>query len=247
MRKTIFLTLALLIGLSLGATGVLADSFILNNTVVSRTDNPTVFANDGRVNPIQDPGSPDFNTFGAVWNSATQHLSIYTNWTNTFDTVPNPLGYDGFVKTADLFIDTNNDKVYDFSVGLSQARLGNIYNGGTTNSFVNGGYVGGAYIKSAANPTAHLIGVTMADDTGNNANVVWSPLGSYGIDGIIARYIVDIDLSGQGLGDFTFLWASGTCGNGPMEGQVPIPPTALLMGGGLLGLVGLGWRRRQKG
>ncbi|HAY22478.1 MAG TPA: hypothetical protein DCY27_10005 [Desulfobacterales bacterium] len=26
---------------------------------------------------------------------------------------------------------------------------------------------------------------------------------------------------------------------------IPIPPTALLMGGGLLGLVGLGWRRRK--
>ena len=27
--------------------------------------------------------------------------------------------------------------------------------------------------------------------------------------------------------------------------QVPLPPSALLMGSGLLGLVGLGWRRRQ--
>lgn len=30
-------------------------------------------------------------------------------------------------------------------------------------------------------------------------------------------------------------------------GAVPIPPTALLLGSGLLGLVGLGWRRRKEG
>jgi hypothetical protein len=31
------------------------------------------------------------------------------------------------------------------------------------------------------------------------------------------------------------------------SGAVPIPPTAWLMGSGLLGLVGLGWQRRKKG
>jgi hypothetical protein len=29
------------------------------------------------------------------------------------------------------------------------------------------------------------------------------------------------------------------------ESAVPIPPTAFLLGTGLLGLVGLGWRRRK--
>jgi hypothetical protein len=33
--------------------------------------------------------------------------------------------------------------------------------------------------------------------------------------------------------------------NSDQSTVVPIPPTALLLGGGLLGLVGLGWRRRK--
>ncbi len=64
---------------------------------------------------------------------------------------------------------------------------------------------------------------------------------------------VSIDLSILGLtywSDFTFLWASGTCANDTIEGrwlgsQVPIPGSVLLLGSGLLGLVGLGWRRRK--
>jgi hypothetical protein len=34
-------------------------------------------------------------------------------------------------------------------------------------------------------------------------------------------------------------------GSGDVANYVPLPPTALLLGGGLLGLVGLGWRRRR--
>ncbi len=242
MRKTIFLILALLIGLSLGASGALADSFIVNNTLVSRSDNPTVFANDGRVNPIQNAGTYDFNTYGATWNSGTNTLRIYTNWTNLND---GPPPFDNFVTTADLFLDTNHDGKYDTSVGLGLARLGNIYTGAVTDSWVNGGYVGGYNITSAANPVSHRVGVTMANDTGNDTTVTWSALGSYSTPVGNSHYYVDVYLGNLVSGNFTFLWASGTCANGPMEAQVPIPPTALLLGTGLLGLVGLGWRRRK--
>jgi hypothetical protein len=51
----------------------------------------------------------------------------------------------------------------------------------------------------------------------------------------------------------TFKWGTATCANdiltgqvgGGGEPQVPIPPTALLLGSGLLGMVGLGWRRKR--
>jgi hypothetical protein len=66
----------------------------------------------------------------------------------------------------------------------------------------------------------------------------------------LAQYEFDI-------ANFSFLYASATCGNSVLTGSVgtggdfgsfsavPIPASVLLVGTGLLGLVGLGWRRRQ--
>jgi hypothetical protein len=50
------------------------------------------------------------------------------------------------------------------------------------------------------------------------------------------------------LATMSFLWGTATCANDIITGQlpqVPIPPTALLLGTGILGMVGLGWRRRK--
>lgn len=53
---------------------------------------------------------------------------------------------------------------------------------------------------------------------------------------------IDFNASGIAPGSFT----STQLGSGDVLNQVPIPPTALLLGSGLLGLVGLGWRRRKQ-
>jgi hypothetical protein len=47
--------------------------------------------------------------------------------------------------------------------------------------------------------------------------------------------------------ELTDLIVNGTTNTSSYSGSItaPIPPTALLLGGGLLGLVGLGWRRRR--
>ena len=54
-------------------------------------------------------------------------------------------------------------------------------------------------------------------------------------------------------GTLPFYLVYGECDAGPAELQislplsnVPLPPSALLLGSGLLGLVGLGWRRRKE-
>jgi hypothetical protein len=59
------------------------------------------------------------------------------------------------------------------------------------------------------------------------------------------------EMNGQTFGAFAIECANGHFGVGGLtytpggDPVVPIPPTVLLMGSGLLGLVGLGWRRRK--
>ena len=87
--------------------------------------------------------------------------------------------------------------------------------------------------------------------------------GSSGINGTLGTnnsgsYEVEVDLSdiqSQGIvlsGGFSFLYPTATCANSELHGcytgkvtGVPLPPSALLLGSGLLGLAGLGWRRKK--
>lgn len=68
-------------------------------------------------------------------------------------------------------------------------------------------------------------------------------------------YLVDLSFNYTGLEfeRFAFMVKSGTCGNDTMvatatlgDNPVPLPPSALLLGTGLVGLVGLGWRRSRQ-
>lgn len=78
--------------------------------------------------------------------------------------------------------------------------------------------------------------------------------GQTGYTGGLHNVITGIDLSflctAPGLNDLTWLHLTYDCGNDNLMGQVPpnsvpIPPSALLLGSGLVGLVGLGWRRKR--
>jgi hypothetical protein len=58
-------------------------------------------------------------------------------------------------------------------------------------------------------------------------------------------------IEGFGKLDYATLHYTYSCGNdfmigNPLGSEAPIPPSALLLGTGLLGLLGLGWRRRQQ-
>jgi hypothetical protein len=73
------------------------------------------------------------------------------------------------------------------------------------------------------------------------------------------KYMIDVifpdnfNASGE-WNSFNFEVGSGTCGNEVMvgtacytpTGEVPVPPSVLLLGTGLVGLVGLRGRRRQE-
>jgi hypothetical protein len=243
MKKIVSVALALLFLLGLSVSSALAYDF-LNNTMVQpwHLTNPTGGAyQNARTNPIQG-ATPEFNTYGANWNPSTHVLTIFSNWGPARD---GTLG----VTTADLFIDLGCNGTYDFAVGLDLNSNGNglnraglVYSTATYQTSqdlfnANGGVIYGGQVD----PTSpHAIPVLAAGGvTGATASpVLWSTLGG------LPDYSVSVNLTGLVDGNFGFLWGSGTCGNGPIETCVPIPPSVLLMGSGLLGLGLLGWRRR---
>jgi hypothetical protein len=226
MKRTVSVACALVLVLGLWVSGALAHDY-LNNTMVQ--PNTGGAYQNARTNPIQ--SQPYFNTYGADWDGSV--LTIFSNWGPARD------GYLG-VTTADLFIDLGCDGTYDFSVGLDTNpngqglnRAGIVYNGAITTSFAGGTF--GLRVDPAS---PHLIPVLMGTDTGNTTTVTWNTeAGS-------PDYSVAVDLSSLVSGKFGFIWASATCANGPMEACVPIPPSVLLMGSGLLGVGLLGWRRQ---
>jgi hypothetical protein len=244
MRKTIILTLALLIGLSLCPTGAWAYTFP-NNTLVRSYQG----ANPVNYNNPNNPGSLQwhdvigdkkiFDTFGANLSGST--LTIFTNWGLANN------GYLGVVQTADLFIDVGRDGKYDYAIQLNtNTGFGKIYaiNAGQTNFktsidlFKGTGYIyGGQYNKNNPRPIPVL---ATSGDIGTTS-VVW------GVGDGTAKNSVAVNLAGLNLGNnWSYVWGAGTCGNDTAEGVVPIPGTVVLLGSGLMGLLLLGRRKLKK-
>jgi hypothetical protein len=229
MRKTIIFLLVF--GFALSTTGAWAYTFP-NGTLVEYWTGTT--GSGYWVDRIGDPAN--FETYGA--NLSGNTLTIFTNW-----------GGEGFstlgATTAALFIDTDLIAGWNAAIVLDGSDKGKIYYNPTymTSQDVfsgTGHSYGGQYDPSAPKPIPTVVtGGTSIDSL--LATVTWTPLGS-NPDYSIAINLTNVDnfnpLS------FAFLWGTGTCANDTAEGKVPIPPTALLFGGALLGLVGLGWRRR---
>jgi hypothetical protein len=267
VKKIILLAMCLVL---LGTGVAFADVFNYgNDTLVDAYRGYAEYT--GTVSPSSgryyDPGIPGwtnwydvigsssvFDTSGGSFDTVSRELRINTNWAGATFT-------DGNVAvTADLFV-TVNGTVYGVALGSknydnfgNNSRLGNIYavtltSNPTGNSTYKTsqdifgpqtGYIyGGMYDYDAAKPIPVW---ATGSDTGKDATVNW-----------YTGYVtVDLSALFPTAGNYTidFLWGSGTCANDTFEGGgrydvVPLPPSALLLGSGLLGLVGLGWRRRK--
>jgi hypothetical protein len=230
MRKTVFVTCILVLVLGLSVGGALAYTYN-DTTDVQEWRNGGVYGVWKDV--IGDANL--FNTFGANLSGST--FTIFTNWNPNKDGSVNAA-----VKTADLFIYKGSNVSPDFAIQLDMLTgTGNVYANPSYNTsddiFKGTGLIyGGKYDQT--NPQLAPTQVTSAN-TGSTS-VVWT-IGSGGLNNQ-----VDIDLTGLGLsGPWSFVWGTATCSNDAFSNVVPVPASVLLMGSGLLGLLGLGWKRKR--
>jgi hypothetical protein len=229
MRKTVSVACALILVLGLWVSGALAYDFNDNTLAVPYIGNSAVGA------PVDVIGDSIFDTKGA--NLTGKTLTIYTNWGPALDGSVNAA-----VKTADIFFDVCCDGDYDYAIRLDTLTgRGNVYQNPTYqtsqtifSSLTNLEY-GGRYDVDDA---AHTVPVWATSDAIGLTSVVWDSGGANSTNK------VDIFIDGIANQDFGFIWGTATCANDAFKTCVPVPPSVLLMGSGLLGLGLVGWRRR---
>jgi hypothetical protein len=234
MKKTVSVALTLLFLLGLSVSGALAYNFN-DNTLVQEWNKGAAYGSGAWKDVIGDTNV--FDTFGANLSGGT--FTIFTNWNPNKD---GDLGYSE-VKTADLFIDKGCNGTWDVAVQLDTLTgTGKVYANNLTYKTSNDVFApltnliyGGNY--NEASPALAPVEAT-STDTGTTG-VVWT-IPSNGLNNQVA-----VDLSGLDLGNqYCFFWGTGSCGNDSFSDKVPLPPSVLLLGSGLLGLGLVRWQRQ---
>jgi len=190
-----------------------------------------------------------FETYGATYDTDSQRLTIETNWKGP--------GANFFgIKAADLFLDVDVDGTWDLAVGLSKNRLNQVYYSPSTLTYYTsedklagaGIIYGGRYSESNPQPVPVEAKYSSLDTTIPGL-VEWRKSGHWFVTINLGR-LSNYDYFDPSSG-FAFLWGTATCANDTIVGVyapvgvVPLPPSALLLGSGLL-LLRL-WAVRRKG
>ncbi|AEB10018.1 VPLPA-CTERM sorting domain-containing protein [Desulfobacca acetoxidans] len=194
----------------------------------------------GASDPISSTNPGPFNTYGYDFIGGV--LTIYTNWSPVFNKSIDA------VATADLFIDFwYNGPGFDYAIGLDDGtngtanRITNVYdvatNGYNNTQFYFAGQTSLQYGGSLDAAGAVDVPAIALGNVIGNVPVVWTTGIGNDPDNSVAITLGAVD-------NFTFFWASGTCGNGPIDGKVPLPGAMLLLGAGMARLVAYARRRR---
>lgn len=150
-----------------------------------------------------------------------------------------------------LALDLDHNGTFEKGVIMAGPNAGNVYNVAgwvysTQTVFANGSYYYGGKFDQA-NPQLIPVAIETGGGTGQVGTVTWTDVPGDSP----AAYLVTLYLSGFNIGgeynNFNWNWSPATCGNADIGGHanVPLPPSVLLLGSGLLGLGLVGWRRRQ--
>lgn len=240
MRKLFFLTASLVFGLSLCASGVWAALInIPDVTLVQQWD-------DGSPSPgnvWQDVvGLSEFQTYNATYDTTSHVLTIFTNWGETSSVTISGLTF----RAADLFLSFHGNGNWDAAIPLRGTNKGKVFYSpaietskdvvGTTAAIYGGEYT--TNINLPGPPSFDVPVLVTSAASSDTVSVIWNSL-SGNPDFSVAIDLDGVNTGGLDINSFFFLWGTSTCGNDVILG--PLPPSLLLLGSGLLGLVG--WRR----
>lgn len=229
MKKTLLLTFIVAAGFALCVTGAWAYQFNPLTEVESYQGSSAVSWGGDWHNVISDPQDTNFNIKGADLSGET--LKIFTGW-------PGPSTSDLTAIAADLFLYSAGTswavRLYDGNQQLGDLFKNPAYDT-SVDKFKGTGYIyGGAYDQT--NPKPVSVWATTGLQAGK-VSVIW---GTGEVDVNLS------DIPGFDTSHFSFLYPSATCGNSVLTGHVPVPPSLLLLGSGLVGIAFYRRRRASK-